>query len=236
MKRIILIISLVFVLSACSSINNNKLAQAESAYENGKYLSSLNLCEMILTEDPYNKEVIALLKKVFLKLRCYRYDYQRNFDHPSFSHHITFSVIGCNGRTIETVDDAWLPNNNPSEEEIRIWTRRKRIKKQLEEFDNIIIPVLKTEEITIPSFAIYLESLARKNDPDKRDVNILYTRNGAEKYDFMMIDLKRISLSDAITSVFGDDDYKIQIDGNKILINHSKDNKPASGNPAPPDS
>ena len=65
MKKIILTIPFLFVLSACGSFNNDNLAQAESAYENGKYLSSLNLCEKALTEDPYNKDAIVLLKKVF---------------------------------------------------------------------------------------------------------------------------------------------------------------------------
>ena len=107
MKVLIFTITILFTLPACSSLESNRLAEAETLYQKGEYSPARDICEEILVKDPYNKEATDLLTRVYRKLHP---DTSGKIDKRSqlTPYPVLKGVSPCRGVPLDTIDDTWL--------------------------------------------------------------------------------------------------------------------------------
>jgi hypothetical protein len=107
MKILVFTIPILFILTACGSLENNRLAEAEALYQKGAYLPARSICEEILVKDPYNKEATDLLIRVYGKLYP---DTRGKIDKRSqlTPYPVLKGGSPCRGASLDTIDDTWL--------------------------------------------------------------------------------------------------------------------------------
>jgi hypothetical protein len=199
----ILTLSLLCLLAGCAS-TPRQLETAQWLYDNGEYYAAFRVCKLKLKEAPGNEKALELLAKVYQQL-------DSKLAKPTRR---TTGAPPLKGdrSNLETIDDRWLLDYKFKD---HLTDSDKALKKELQDLDNIVIPEIIIEDSTLSELADYLEKMAGKHDPDKRNIKINFI--GKEKDELPVnIHIEGISLGGLL--LFLPKVYGIKITRNQNTI------------------